>query len=73
MDEAFSVAAKYQADLQIQRRKNVLQEKQLMCHQGKLKNNESNVADLENEYVGKFISLLDYLFMKMHSFHADFA
>ena len=49
MDEAFSVAAKYQADLQIQRRKNVLQEKQLMCHQGKLKNNESNVADLENE------------------------
>ena len=54
MDKAFSIAAKCQADLQIQRRKNALQEKQLMCHQGgilKSKNNENNVADLENEYV----------------------
>ena len=52
MDEAFSTAARCQADLQIQRRKNALQEKQLMCHHGgilKSKNNENNVNDLESE------------------------
>lgn len=52
IDEAFSTAARCQADLQIQRRKSALQEKQLMCHQGgilKLKSNDNNVADLENE------------------------
>lgn len=52
MDEAFSVAARSQADLQIQRRKNALQEKQLICHQGgvlKSKNTESNVEYLESQ------------------------
>ena len=52
MDEAFSSAARCQADLQIQRRKNALQEKQLMCHHGdtlKSKSNENNMDDLETE------------------------
>lgn len=52
MDESISIAARSQADLQIQRRKNALQEKQLMCHQGstlKSKNSENYVDDLESE------------------------
>ena len=46
------MAARCQADLQIQRRKNALQEKQLMCHHGGIlrsKNSENNVNDLESE------------------------
>ena len=52
MDEAFSLAARCQADLQIQRRKNALQEKQLMHHHRgilKSKNHENIVDDLESE------------------------
>ena len=51
MDEAFSKAARSQADLQIQRRKNAIQEKQLMSHQRatKSKNTESNVEILESQ------------------------
>ena len=52
MDKAFSIAASCQADLQIQRRKNALQEKQLMYHHGgilKSKNHENIVDDLESE------------------------
>lgn len=52
MDEAFSTAAKCQADLQIQYRKNALQEKQLMCHRGgisKSKNHENSMTELESE------------------------
>ena len=52
MDEAVNAATKLQADLQIQRRKNALQEKRLLHHQGgvtKSKCTENSMEDLEDQ------------------------
>jgi len=49
MDEAVNTAAKSQADLQIQRRRNVLQEKKLQHHQGGVKGTENSTEDLEDQ------------------------
>ena len=52
MDEAINTATKSQADLQIQRRKNALQEKKLLHHQGgvaKSKCTESCAEELQDQ------------------------